>query len=335
MPFCTGAASDKVVVKINNAVANVFIDKGCQRTEKESTGILKFLCKQLNNTMNDVRRIADLYNLTMVEEKVDRVVYSSNTPLKKPVPPPLSDKAKLARERDIKRQQDIDQKTLTAEELKKKRVKQQIKDAEERMFTRTIKDAQFLLDLDIFGLELNKARESRGFAPVDWDVVFNEEGRRSNNIPADRKLAFIDNYYKKNNIMVVISPAGHKPSNWIIAHRIGHGLLIGDVLNKLQSIIRVFRTTVEGEIDQTISEQEFFKMVSVFKSVRKDELTDKDEYYNELLAEYITLGTVRFSDMKFKDENGDEYNLSDYYKGRLNNFFDKLITKHIGDIIWE
>jgi hypothetical protein len=284
--------------------------------------------------MNDVKRIADLY------EKVDRIMYSSSTPLKKPVAP-LSDKEIQARERTIQRQREIDQKTLNPDQLIEKRRKKQIKDAEEAAFNRTIKEAKFLTNLQIFGLELNKKREERGHPPIDWDVVFNQEGRRSDNIPEDRRKTFEDNYYKSNNIMIVVSPAGHKPTNWIIAHRVGHGLLTGTVLNQLESIIRVFRTTFEGKEDKNISEEEFFKMVSGFKSVAEDKLTDKGEYYNELLAEYITIGTVRFSDLVYttsdeeEDEQGEEYNLSDYYKNRINAFFDRLLTNTIGKIIWE
>lgn len=282
--------------------------------------------------MNDVSRIANLY------EKVDRIMYSASTPLKKPETV-MSDKAKQARERTIERQRDMDRRTLSPEALQKKINDKKIKEAEEASFTKRIREAKFLLDLDKFGAELNKKREERGHPPIVWDIVFNEEGRRSSNIPADRRAAFINNYYNKNNIMMVVSPAGHKPTNWIIAHRVGHGLLVGNVLNQLLSMIRVFRTTAQGEEDRNISEEEFFKMVSDFKSVTQDNLTDKDEYYNELMAQYITLGTVRFNDLIYntgdEEEEGEDYNLSDYYKNRINAFFDRLLTNHIGDIIWE
>ena len=282
--------------------------------------------------MNDVSRIANLY------EKVDRLMYSGSTPLKKPETV-LSDKARQSRERDIERQKNIDRKTLSAEDLLKKQFAKKKKEAEEAVFTRVIRDSKFLLNLDIYGVALNKKREERGHPPIDWDIVFNEEGRRSSNIPADRRSAFIDNYYNKNNIMMVVSPAGRKPSNWIIAHRVGHGLLVGNALNQLASMIKVFRITAQGEEDRNISEEEFFKMVSTFKSVAQDNLDDKDEYYNELMAEYITLGTVRFNDLIYntgdEEEEGEDYNLSDYYKNRINAFFDRLLTNHIGDIIWE
>lgn len=282
--------------------------------------------------MNDVSRIANLY------EAVDRIMYSASTPLKKPETV-MSDKAKQARERTIERQRDMDRRTLSPEALQKKLNAKKIKEAEEVAFTRRIREAKFLLDLDSYGVALNKKREERGHPPIDWDIVFNEEGRRSSNIPSDRRKAFIDNYYNKNNIMMVVSPAGHKPTNWIIAHRVGHGLLVGNTVNQLVSMIRAFRTTAKGEEDRNISEEEFFKMISDFKSVTQDNLTDKDEYYNELMAQYITLGTVRFNDLIYntgdEEEEGEDYNLSDYYKNRINAFFDRLLTNHIGDIIWE
>jgi hypothetical protein len=221
--------------------------------------------------MNDVSRIANLY------EKVDRIMYSASTPLKK-AETVMSDKAKLARERDIERQKNIDKKTLSPEDLRKKQFAKKKKEAEEAVFNRIIRDSKFLLDLDSYGVLLNKKREERGYPPIVWDIVFNEEGRRASNIPADRRSAFIDNYYNKNNIMMVVSPAGRKPSNWIIAHRVGHGLLVGNALNQLISMIKVFRITAQGEEDRNISEEEFFKMVSTFKSVAQDNLDDKDEY---------------------------------------------------------
>ena len=36
-----------------------------------------------------------------------------------------------------------------------------------------------------------------------------------------------------------------------------------------------------------------------------------------------------------QEEEGEDYNLSDYYKNRINAFFDRLLTNHIGDVIWE
>lgn len=288
---------------------------------------IKFTDSKINTTMNDVRRIANLYYLMLEEEGLNRIIYSAETPLKKPELPPISEKERLARERARIRQMEADQK-LDPEERERRRRRKIIKDAEDAAFNRTIKNAETIQDLRTYGLQLNKLRAERGYPPIHWDIVFNQEGRRSDNIPEERKKAFIQTTFKKENVMVVISPAGHKPTNWIIAHRVGHGLLKGHTLNSLKRIIRVYKNEIEREEEREIQYPEFFKMVSYFNSVKKDALTDEDEYYNELLAEYITIGTVRFHDVT-------DHEMSDFYKSTLNSFFDKLLTKAIGTIIWE
>jgi hypothetical protein len=277
--------------------------------------------------MNDARRIANIYYLMMEEEGIDRIIYSPDTPLKKPDQPAVSEKERLARERTIKRQMEKDQQ-LDPEERERRRRRKIIKDAEDAAFNKTIKGSKLIQDLKTYGVALNVQRKERGYPPIQWDIVFNQEGRRSDNIPEERRQAFIQSSFKKENVMVVISPAGHKPSNWIIAHRVGHGLLKGHALHTLKRIINVYKNEVQREEERDISYPEFFKMVSYFSSVENDGLTDEDEYYNELMAEYITLGTVRFHDVT-------DHEMSDFYRTTLNSFFDKLLTKAIGTIVWE
>lgn len=277
--------------------------------------------------MNDTKRISDLYYLIMEEEGVDRIIYSPETPLKKPDAPAVSDKERLARERTIKRQMEMDQQ-LDPEERERRRRRKIIKDAEDAAFNRTINSSKLKQDLKTYGIDLNIRRKERGYPPIHWDIVFNQEGRRSDNIPEERRQAFIQSNFKKENVMVVISPAGHKPSNWIIAHRVGHGILKGHNLNAVKRIINVYKNEVEREQSKLIDYSVFFKMISYFHSVSNDGLTDEEEYYNELLAEYITLGTVRF-------HNVTDHEMSDFYKTTLNSFFDRLLTKAIGKIIWE